>query len=41
MRVVVTLTTLPDRYNLLYQTLISLNNQTVKPDQIYLTPRII
>lgn len=37
MRVVVSLTTLPDRYDNLYKTLKTVNNQTQKPDAIYLT----
>lgn len=36
-RVVATLTTLPDRYELLYKTLQSLHAQTVRLDAIYLT----
>ena len=41
MRVVVSLTTLPDRYHNLYKTLKILDNQTKKPDAIYLTvPRV-
>jgi hypothetical protein len=37
MKVVISLTTLPDRYNTLYKTLQSLHNQLQKPDVIYLT----
>jgi len=37
MRVVVTCTTLPDRYHLLVKMLESLHAQTIKPNQIYLT----
>lgn len=37
MRIVVSLTTLPDRYDNLHKTLKILNNQTIKADAIYLT----
>lgn len=41
MRIVVSLTTLPDRYENLHKTLKILHLQTVKPDAIYLTlPRV-
>lgn len=36
-RVVVTLSTLPGRYEKLYQTLKSINSQETKPDEVYLT----
>ncbi len=37
MRVVFSLTTIPSRLDTIYPTLKSLNNQTIKPDAIYLT----
>lgn len=37
MRIVATCTTLPDRYDSLYKTLLTLHNQTIQFDEIYVT----